>query len=166
MNLGTRVILQPLMVMALLAGLLFLTAGSLQFWQAWVFLTLVSSAALLLTVYFLRRDPRLLERRMQRKEKTNEQRLFKIMWIPLWMGSLALPGLDHRFGWSQDLLGAVPPWLTLLSDVLVLSGYLLVFVVMKFNTFAASTIQVEAGQTVITTGPYRFVAIPCTPEFS
>jgi protein-S-isoprenylcysteine O-methyltransferase Ste14 len=160
MNLGTRVILQSLMVMAVLAGLLFLTAGSLRFWQGWVFLTLVSSAALLLTVYLLQRDPRLLERRMLRREKTSEQRLFKLLWIPLWIGSLALPGLDHRFGWSHDLLGAVPLWLTLLSDALVLVGYLLIFVVMKVNTFAASTIQVEAGQKVISNGPYRFVRHP------
>ncbi len=160
MTLGTKAILKSLMVMSLLAVLLFLPAGSLRFWQGWVFLAVVSSGALCPVLYLLRRDPRLLERRMQSKEKTSEQKLFKILWIPLWVGVVALPGLDYRFGWSRDSLGAVPLWLTLLAQALVLCGYFVVFQVLRANTFASATIQVEAGQRVISDGPYRIVRHP------
>ncbi len=160
MTLGTKAILKSLMVMSLLAVLLFLPAGSLRFWQGWVFLAVVSSGALCPVLYLLRRDPRLLERQMQSKEKTSEQKLFKILWIPLWVGVVALPGLDNRFGCSRDSLGAVPLWLTLLAQALVLCGYFVVFQVLRANTFASATIQVEAGQRVISDGPYRIVRHP------
>lgn len=71
-----------------------------------------------------------------------------------------LPGLDYRFGWSRTSLGPVPLWLMLLSQVLVLGCFLLVFWVMRVNSFASRTIQVEAGQKVISTGPYGFIRHP------
>src|ERR1035441_142967 len=71
-----------------------------------------------------------------------------------------LPGLDYRFGWSRTHLRTVPLWLVLLSQVLVLGSVVFVLWVMKTNTFAASTIQVEARQTVISTGPYSVVRHP------
>jgi protein-S-isoprenylcysteine O-methyltransferase Ste14 len=160
MSLRKRALLRTLVLVPLIAALLFLPAGSLRFWQGWVFLAIASSSALTIVFYLLLRDPRLLERRMQAKEQTSEQRLFRIFWIPLWIGALVSPGFDHRLGWSGNLLGAVPLWLTLASQVLVLAGYLLIFAVLRTNTFASSTIRVEAGQEVISDGPYRLVRHP------
>jgi protein-S-isoprenylcysteine O-methyltransferase Ste14 len=160
MTLQSRLALRFLAVLPLLAAILFLPAGSLRFWQAWLFMILFYGTSLYLAFYFLRRDPRLLERRLQTREKAAEQRLFKILWIPLWIGALAVPGLDYRFGWSNRSLGGVPLWLTLLAQALVLCAYILVFQVLKFNSFAAATIQVESGQRVISDGPYRIVRHP------
>ena len=66
-----------------------------------------------------------------------------------------LPGLDHRFGWSH-----LPLWLTILSQAFVLGGCLMVFWVLKANSFAAATIRVEPDQKVISSGPYRIVRHP------
>ena len=73
---------------------------------------------------------------------------------------LLLGALDYRFGWSRTALRPVPVWLTLLADALVLGGVLLIVWVMRVNSFAARTIQVEAGQPVVSSGPYSLVRHP------
>lgn len=138
----------------------FLTAGTFRFWQGWVFLIVSFGASLSIGAYFHRQDPGLLKRRLETREKEAEQRLFRRLWGPLWIAGLALPGFDYRFGWSVAVLGGVPLWLTLLGQTLVVCAYLLVFRVLQVNSFASSIIQVEAGQKVISTGPYRVVRHP------
>jgi protein-S-isoprenylcysteine O-methyltransferase Ste14 len=97
----------------------------------------------------------LIERRLQRKERVGEQKLIMKFAFVIWLVAYSLPGLDHRFGWSH-----VPVWLTILSQALVLGGYVIVFWVLKTNSFAAATIQVEPEQKVISSGPYRIVRHP------
>jgi len=154
-------------VISLLAvpAVLFVPAGSAKFWQAWLYVALFLGSSLFRTLYFYRHDPQLVERRLQTKEKLNEQKLFKMLWRPLFVGALVLPGLDYRFGWSRALVGAVPLWLTLLAQALVFYSYFLVFQVMKVNSFASTTIQVETGQKVVSAGPYRVVRHPMYSGF-
>jgi protein-S-isoprenylcysteine O-methyltransferase Ste14 len=68
---------------------------------------------------------------------------------------LVVPALDRRLGWS-----AVPVWGVVLGDVLVAVGFYFIFLVYRENTFTAATIEVVAGQKVITTGPYAIVRHP------
>jgi protein-S-isoprenylcysteine O-methyltransferase Ste14 len=105
-------------------------------------------------------DPKLIERRLQTKEKVSEQKRLVGLLKVLMVVAFSLPGLDYRFGWSRTYLGAVPQWLIVLSQALILGSLAFVLWVIKTNTFAASTIQVEAGQTVISTGPYSVVRHP------
>jgi len=110
--------------------------------------------------YLYKHDRQLLERRIQGKETIGEQKLLIRLLKAVLVASLLLPGLDFRFGWSRTSLGTVPLWLTLLSQALVLGCVLLVFWVMKVNSFASRTIQVEAGQKLISSGLYRLVRHP------
>ena len=71
-----------------------------------------------------------------------------------------LAGGDYRFRWSRQFFGPVPWWLTVPALLLLWCGYTAVFRVLKANRFAASVVQVETGQAVIDTGPYRFVRHP------
>jgi len=135
--------------------LLFLPAGSFRFWQAWVYIGILFLLGLLIFAYFYKRDPQVLERRSLLKEKVPEQRRIMGVIYITWLVALLLPGFDHRYGWSR-----LPLWLTVLSEVIVFSGYLTTFWVLKTNRFAARTIQVERGQEVISTGPYRVVRHP------
>jgi len=160
MTLGKRLALRFALFLPIFAALLFVPAGSPRFWQGWLFLVIVAAGSLLPMCYFLRHDPRLLERRMKSKEKTGAGRLFQRVWIPIWIAGLILPGLDYRFGWSREFLAPMPLWLTIVSQGIVLGGYVLIFAVMRSNTFAAATIQVEEGQKVISDGPYRIVRHP------
>src|SRR5215469_4701538 len=160
MSLRLRVALRFVLALPILAVLLFVPAGSLSFWQAWLFMALFFGTSLYLAIYFYRHDPELLERRLQTKERVSEQKLFRTMWVPLWICGLSLTGLDNRLGWSRALLGSVPLWLVLLSQGLVLCSYFLVFQVLRANSFASSIVKVEADQKVISTGPYRVVRHP------
>jgi protein-S-isoprenylcysteine O-methyltransferase Ste14 len=154
-SLATRLFLRSLFAVTFVAALLFLPAGSLRYWQAWVFMAMLFVPMPVTSVYFLKRDPQLVERRLRTQEKTSEQRTI-LRWAQfVFFGSLLIPGLDYRFGWSR-----VPLWLAILSQLFVFAGYLTTLWVMKENSFASRTVQVEEGQRVISTGPYRLVRHP------
>lgn len=140
--------------------MLFIPAGSWRFWQGWAFLGVTFIPSIVAYLYFYKHDPQLLERRLQSREEVSEQKLLMRITQPLFLTAFLLPGLDYRWGWSRTFLGSVPLWLELLCLVLVLAGFLFVFWVMKVNSFASRTIQVEAGQKVISTGPYTVVRHP------
>jgi protein-S-isoprenylcysteine O-methyltransferase Ste14 len=135
--------------------LVFLPAGTVKFWQGWVWCANFLGWSCFVLIYFVRKDPGLIERRMQTKEKERVQKfMMKALWV-LFVAGLVLPGLDHRFGWSK-----VPVYFVMISDIIVFLGYLIIFLVMRANSFAATTVRVEAGQKVIPTGPYAVVRHP------
>jgi protein-S-isoprenylcysteine O-methyltransferase Ste14 len=154
-SLATRLILRTVVSLVLVAAFLFLPAGSLRYWQGWVFMAVWFLPMLIASPYFLRNDPELVERRLQTKEKSSEQKTIIRLAQPIVFANLLVPGLDYRFGWSH-----VPAWLTVLSEALVLAGYVITFWVMKENSFASRTVEVVEGQRVISTGPYRLVRHP------
>jgi len=138
--------------------LLFVTAGTMWYWQAWVYLAVLTGASLLTTLYLMKKDPALLERRMHggpMAEKEATQRL--IMWFASagFVALLVVPALDHRFGWSE-----VPVYVVVLGDILVAAGFALIVVVFRENPFTSATIEVASGQRVIATGPYAVVRHP------
>jgi len=154
-SLVTRLILRTLSFNIFLAAFLFIPAGSLRYWQGWTLMALLLLPMPFTSVYFLKRDPQLVERRLRTEEKISEHKTI-IRWAKFVMfASLLIPGLDHRLGWSR-----VPLWLTILSQVIFFVGSLITLWVMKENSFASRTIQVEEGHRVISTGPYRFVRHP------
>ena len=141
-----------------MAALLLLPAGTLDYWQAWVFMAVFVSASAAVTVYLAVHDPGLLDRRMRAgpaAEKERSQKFIMFLAMMGFIGLLIIPAFDHRFGWSR-----VPMYVCLLGNALVVIGFLLVFFVVKANTYAASTIQVAEDQMVISTGPYAFVRHP------
>ena len=159
-SLVSRLVRRTLAGQLKLAALLFLPAGSLKFWPGWAYLAAGLLSDLRFNFYFYRHDLQVLERRLLKREKFSEQKLIQRLWRVLAALFLILAGGDYRFGWSRRFLGPVPWWLTVLALLFVLCGYAWVFHVLKANRFAASVIQVEAGQAVIDTGPYRFVRHP------
>ncbi len=142
------------------AALLLIPAGSLRYWPGWIYLLLMAGFWSFFFMVLLRHDPQLLARRMQRKEAERAQRIFQRLFPVIIVAAFVTAGLDYRFGWSREMLGPVPLIVVLLAQALVAASYWLVFWVMKTNSFAASTIQVEAEQTVIDNGPYAFVRHP------
>src|SRR5947208_253210 len=93
------------------AVILFGPANTLDFWQAWVYLALLSLIPISFVVYFAKHDPGLVERRMLRKEKVTEQKFIITLWKILSVITFAWCGLDYRFGWTRDNIGPVPLWL-------------------------------------------------------
>jgi len=160
MTLKARVIRRFAMGTIVAAALLFLPAGSLRYWQGWFFMVVTWAFFFPAVLYMAKHDPQLMERRMQYKEKEPEQELFKIVASLIFFPAFMLPGFDFRFGWSRAWLGPVPLWLVLAGQAPALAGYGLAFWVMRVNSFASRTIQVEAGQKVVSTGPYAVVRHP------
>jgi protein-S-isoprenylcysteine O-methyltransferase Ste14 len=155
MSLKSRLELRFLIAVPAIAAFVFVPAGSLRFWQGWVFLVLWIIPTSITFAYFYKHDPEFVERRLQRQEEVREQRIIMKFFRPAVAVIFLLPGLDHRFGWSHS-----PLWLTILGQAGFLGGYLMTLWVVKVNRFAAATIQVEAGQPVISSGPYGVVRHP------
>jgi len=154
-NLSTfKAYLVPVILMLVLGLVLFLPAGSLKFWQAWIWWSIFSALTLYITAYFLKKDPGLLSRRMKVKEKEPQPGIIKILSL-LSMLTYLIPGFDFRFHWS-----AVPVWIVIAADVMVFLGYVLIIIVFRENSYASTVIQVEKEQPVITTGPYAMVRHP------
>jgi protein-S-isoprenylcysteine O-methyltransferase Ste14 len=144
--------------LAALLALILLPAWTLDYWQGWLFWAIFASAINFITIYFLRRDPALIERRASGgpvAEKEISQKIIQSFALLFFAALIILPGLDHRHGWSH-----LPLFFVLAGDALVLLGLSIVFLVFKANSYASSTIELAAGQRVITTGPYSLVRHP------
>ena len=160
MSLASRLVFRFVFLLIVFAALLFIPAGTLKFWPGWSFLGVSFIPGILGFSYFYKHDPELVERRLQSKEKVREQKLLVTLLKPIFAAVFLLPGFDYRFGWSRGFLGAEPIWLMLISQAAILGGFLLVFWVLKVNSFASRTIRVEAGQKVVSAGPYSMVRHP------
>jgi protein-S-isoprenylcysteine O-methyltransferase Ste14 len=143
------------MVPIFMGLMLFLPAGTLDYWQAWVYCGVVFTPAIFVVSYFLKKDPELLERRMRMREKEEKQKTIQIMGIIIFFIGFLIAGLDYRYHWSN-----VPVYLVIAANAIVLSGYIFVFFVLRENSYASRIIEVEKGQKVITTGPYAIVRHP------
>ena len=158
MTLNARARLALVIVGGVMCALLFGTAGTTKYWQAWIYVSIFLGASVLTTLYLMKNDPALLARRMRGGpmfEKEGTQRIIMIFTSLGFIALLVVSALDHRFGWSD-----VPVWAVVLGDVLVAIGFYLIFLVYRENTFTAATIEVAAGQKVVATGPYAVVRHP------
>jgi len=136
-------------------AIFFLPAGTLDYWQAWAYMGVVLIPMLFVLVYLLRRDPELLARRLQMRERERTQKGIIGLSMIFLLAAFVLPGLDRRWGWS-----VMPWWVAVAADLLVLLGYAMIFRVFRENAYTSRTVQVEQGQQVISTGPYAIVRHP------
>jgi protein-S-isoprenylcysteine O-methyltransferase Ste14 len=141
-----------------MAGLLFGGAGTVDWWQAWLYLVVYFGASIAITLYLVRRDPALLARRMRGgpwAEKEPVQQVIMVLASAAFIGLTVLPALDERFGWSH-----MPAAVVIAGDVLVAVGWLGIYRVFRENSFTSATIELAPGQRVISTGPYAIVRHP------
>jgi protein-S-isoprenylcysteine O-methyltransferase Ste14 len=145
--------------LALVVGAVVLAcAGTLRYAEAWAFLGIFFGASLAVTLDLMKRDPKLLARRVKAgptAEVRPRQRLLQGLASSAFLAILAVPALDHRFGWSH-----VPVPVVIAGDALVALGFLVVFRVFRENSYASATIEVGVEQKVVDTGPYALVRHP------
>jgi protein-S-isoprenylcysteine O-methyltransferase Ste14 len=138
--------------------LLFLPAGTLNYWQAWVFIAVFMVATIVPSIYLAVKNPAALQRRLKAgpmAETRLVQKLVIIGTIVVVVAVLVVSALDYRFGWSH-----VPTPVVILGDILVAVGLGLAQLVVIQNSYAAATITVEAEQKVVSTGLYGLVRHP------
>src|SRR5215831_2601666 len=139
-----RAIRSTILGATVMAALIFLPTGTLNYWQGWVFFALFFVASNAIGLYLAIYNPILLERRMSvgpTAEKETSQKIITLFALLGFIALLVFPALDHRFGWSP-----VPPYVSVAGDALVALGFLLTLIVILENNYAASTIQVVEGQ--------------------
>lgn len=138
--------------------LFFVSAGSLAFWQAWVYLIVFGTSSLLITLFLMKKDMALLKRRVNAgaaAENEKNQKIIQAFAQFIFIAILIIPGLDHRFRWSEVSL-----FLIIAGDILVALGFYIVFLVFKENSFTSAIIEIAEDQKVISTGPYKIVRHP------
>ena len=139
----------------LVGALLFLPAGTLAYSGAWLFLALLFIPMLIMGVVMLCKAPDLLRRRLDGKEKAATQRGVVGFSALMFLGGFIVSGLDFRFGWSS-----VPAWCVVAAAVLFEAGYAMYAEVMRENAYLSRTVEVQSGQTVVSTGLYGVVRHP------
>jgi protein-S-isoprenylcysteine O-methyltransferase Ste14 len=159
-NIGKRKLLALVLrrfgsAIIILGLILFIPAGSLEYWNAWVYLLAILVPMLVVFIYLYINDPSLLEKRMKMKEKEKEQKLYVRLSILLFLISFVLPGLDFRYRWTH-----VPVWLVITSVGIMILGYALFAIVMIQNSYASRVIEIQEKQKLIDTGLYSIVRHP------
>jgi protein-S-isoprenylcysteine O-methyltransferase Ste14 len=139
-------------------ALLFVPAGTLNYWQAWVFLVVFAVSTWIPSVYLMRTNPAALDRRLRAGPMAEARTLQRIVITALFIcfpAMFVLSAMDHRFGWSP-----VPTAVCLLGDLLVAIGLGMAMLVITQNGYAAANVTVESGQTLVSTGLYGLVRHP------
>ena len=140
-----------------LGGLLCLAAGTLDYWQGWLFTVVFLLCNAQQGIYLAVKDPALLERRKRVTADTQStgQKIIMFVGVGSLFAMMLISALDHRFGWSQ-----VPAAVSVIGLVLIAVSYYIYYRVFRENSYAASTVQTFEGQKVISTGMYGMVRHP------
>jgi protein-S-isoprenylcysteine O-methyltransferase Ste14 len=136
----------------------FLPAWTIHYWQGWLCLASFFLPALAVTLYLMKSDLELLERRLKagsRAEKESSQKRIQSFTRVFFLLLFVIPALDHRLGWSH-----VPLLASIAGDILIMAGFVIIFVVFRENTYTSGIIEVAEGQRVISSGPYAIVRHP------
>jgi protein-S-isoprenylcysteine O-methyltransferase Ste14 len=138
--------------------MLFLPAGTLHYWQAWVFLAVFALSTWIPSFYLIRTNPAALERRMRAgplAETRTVQRIVITVVYVCFPAMFVVSAFDHRFGWST-----VPTTVTVVGDIVVAVGLGVAMLVVIQNGYAAANVTVESEQTLVSTGLYGLVRHP------
>jgi protein-S-isoprenylcysteine O-methyltransferase Ste14 len=139
----------------LLPAYFLITGRSLDWWQAWVWCAVLLVPMTVFGLWKARTDLDFIGRRLQMREKERPQQRLAAIGFPFYVAALALPGLDHRYGWSE-----VPMAAEIAALALSLAGFLLILRVFVENRWAGRIVQTWEGQQVVSTGPYAIVRHP------
>src|SRR5262245_55176117 len=147
-SLNVKAWLGNFLLALVMGGLLFAAAGTVRYWQGWLFLAVFFGAAIVITAHLARHDPALLQRRLAggpMAEPEPEQKVIIVFASAGFLGLLLVPALDHRFGWST-----VPVPVVIVGDILIAVGFAIVLRVFRENSFTSARIEIAREQRVIT----------------
>lgn len=135
--------------------LLFVPAGSVRYWNAWLYIASLFVPILLVGTYLYVKDTSLLEKRLKGNEKEQEQKLYVALSFGVFLIAFTMPGLDYRFKWSP-----VPLQVVAVAWAFMLIGYGLFVAVLVQNSYASRVVEIQEEQKLIDTGLYSVVRHP------
>ena len=135
--------------------LLFISANSFEYWNGWLLMGLLFIPMLIAGIILMIKNPELLRKRLNAKEKENEQK-----WVLLFSGLMFIigfivAGLNYRYRWIE-----MPNIVIIISSILFIIAYILYAEVLRENTYLSRTIEVQDNQKVIDTGLYGIIRHP------
>ena len=139
----------------LVSILLFIPAGTLNYWNAWMFIGALCVPMLIVGIVLMIRNPEVLRKLLNAKEKEAEQKSVILFGGLMFVIGFVVAGLDYRFQWL-----VLPEWLVIAATVVLLFAYLLYAEVLRENAYLSRTIEVQEGQKVIDSGLYGIVRHP------
>ncbi|MDL2318428.1 isoprenylcysteine carboxylmethyltransferase family protein [Eubacteriales bacterium OttesenSCG-928-A19] len=139
----------------ILGAFLFLCAGDIRYWNAWLYLITLSAAILLFGVYLYTSDQELLKKRLNTRETEQKQQAYVLMTSLSFLMTFGVCGLDHRFGWSR-----VPIAVVIIALAVMLAGFGLFVLTLMHNRFASRVVEIQDAQRVIDTGVYAVIRHP------
>ena len=135
--------------------LLFIPAGTLDYWNAWLFLGLLFIPMFIAGIVLMVKNPELLKKRLNAKEEQNEQKQVVAFSGLMFLAGFIVAGLNYRYGWI-----ILPNIVIIISSVIFVLAYIMYGEVLRENTYLARTIEVQENQKVIDTGLYGIVRHP------
>jgi len=151
----TQALIKFLAGILLLGLLIFLPAGSYAYWQGWLLMVILFVPMFIAGIVMLVKSPDLLSKRLNVKEKENDQKTVVALSGLLFMISFVTAGLNWRLNWW-----ILPDWVVWTAAALFILSYILYAEVLRENEYLSRTIEVQEGQKVIDTGLYGIVRHP------
>ena len=139
----------------LIALLLFIPAGTLDYWNAWLFIGILFIPMFMVGIILMIKNPDLLSKRLNSKENESEQKVLLLLGGIMFIGGFIVAGLNYRFQWM-----IIPKWMIIIATIIFLLAYLLYAEVLRENRYLSRIIEVQENQKIIDTGLYKIVRHP------
>ena len=137
------------------ALLLFIPAGTLDYWNAWLFIGILFIPMFMVGIILMINNPDLLRKRLNSKENESEQKVLLLLGGIMFIGGFIVAGLNYRFQWM-----IIPKWMIIIATIIFLLAYLLYAEVLRENMYLSRIIEVQENQKVIDIGLYGIVRHP------
>ena len=134
---------------------IFIPAGTLNYWNGWLFMVLLFVPMFFAGIALMIKNPDLLMRRLNSKEKEKEQKIVILLSGVMFLSIFIVAGLNYRYSWIQ-----LPNMAVLIASIIFVIAYILYAVVLRENEYLSRTIEVEENQRVVNTGLYAVVRHP------
>ena len=139
----------------IIGALLFIPANSFEYWNGWLFMGLLFVPMFIAGIILMIKNPELLRKRLNSREKENEQKCVLFFSGLMFLSSFIIAGLNYRYKWIE-----IPSIVVFISSIIFIIAYVLYAEVLRENTYLSRTIEVQDNQKVIDTGLYGIVRHP------
>lgn len=139
----------------IIALLLFISAGTLNYWNAWLFIGILFIPMFIVGIVLMIKNPDLLRKRLNAKEKESEQKRVLLLGGIIFISGFVVSGLNYRFQWI-----ILPKWIIVVATIIFLFAYVLYAEVLRENIYLSRTVEIQENQKVIDTGLYGIVRHP------
>ena len=150
-----QVIIKYVLGVLIVGSLLFIPANSFEYWNGFLFIGLLFIPMFIAGIILMIKNPELLRKRLNTKEKENEQKLVLLFSGLMFIAGFIVAGLNYRYKWIK-----IPNIVVIISSILFIIAYILYAEVLRENTYLSRTIEVQENQKVIDTGLYGIVRHP------